>query len=216
MNKVIVSSMLLALGAISGCAHDSTEIAAGYSSPLKYKGLNCEQLEYEAIRISKKANQLAGHIDKNATGDDVAMGVGLVLFWPALFFIDGDGVETTEYAALKGDMEALETARLHNNCLITFHSNEYDKKPVDNSTNPVFNDSQEIQPEKKSTKFTVQKHRGTKGSTTDSTIEASYLSSADMQVRGLNPDGRLNYTRTYYDEKGNVIKTEKFVNGVRQ
>ncbi len=140
MNKLIVTTTLLALGLVTGCAHDSREISATYSSPLKYKTLNCEQLEYEAVRISNKATQLAGYIDKNASDDDVAMGVGLILFWPALFFIDGDGMEAAEYAALKGDMEALETASLHNDCLITFRSNEYDERLVDNSSNPVFED----------------------------------------------------------------------------
>ena len=87
MNKLIVTATLLALGLVTGCAHDSREISATYSSPLKYKGLNCEQLEYEAVRISNKATRLAGHIDKNASDDDVAMGVGLILFWPALFLL---------------------------------------------------------------------------------------------------------------------------------
>lgn len=215
MNKLIVTATVLALGLVTGCAHDSREISATYSSPLKYKRLNCEQLEYEAVRISSKATLLAGHIDKNATDDDVAMGVGLILFWPALFFIDGDGMEAAEYAALKGDMEALETASLHNDCLISFRSNEYDERPVDNSSNPVFEDSTDIQPKQKSTQFTVKTHKRVK-SRQEGDVEPSYTTSADMQFKGLNPDSRLNYSKTYYDVKGNIIKTDKYVNGVRQ
>ena len=38
------------------------------------------------------------------------MAVGLLLFWPALFFLEGgDGPEAAEYARLKGQYEALRT-----------------------------------------------------------------------------------------------------------
>ena len=39
------------------------------------------------------------------------MGVGLLLFWPALFALEGgDGPEAAEYARLKGEYEALRQA----------------------------------------------------------------------------------------------------------
>lgn len=43
-------------------------------------------------------------------------GVGLILFWPALFFIDGDGPEANEYARLKGEHEALQKASIEKKC----------------------------------------------------------------------------------------------------
>lgn len=39
------------------------------------------------------------------------MGVGLVLFWPALFFLAGDD-QKEELARLKGEYEALEKASI--------------------------------------------------------------------------------------------------------
>ncbi len=36
------------------------------------------------------------------------MAVGMVLFWPSLFFIKGDGPAAVEFARLQGEMEALE------------------------------------------------------------------------------------------------------------
>lgn len=50
----------------------------------------------EQQRVSARVSQLQGEVDDNATGDAVAIGVGLILFWPALFFIDGDGSEANE------------------------------------------------------------------------------------------------------------------------
>ena len=46
--------------------------------------------------------------------------VGVVIFWPALFFIDGDNQKTAELARLKGEMEALEQASIQKNCGIQF------------------------------------------------------------------------------------------------
>ena len=43
------------------------------------------------------------------------MGVGLFLFWPALFFLAGEDKED-ELAQLKGEMEALEEAAIDKKC----------------------------------------------------------------------------------------------------
>jgi hypothetical protein len=46
--------------------------------------------------------------------------VGVVLFWPSLFFIDGDDQKTAELANLRGQMEAIEQASIQKNCGIQF------------------------------------------------------------------------------------------------
>ena len=47
------------------------------------------------------------------------MGVGLVLFWPTLFFLEGgDGPEASEYTQLKGEFEALRTNSVQKKCEI--------------------------------------------------------------------------------------------------
>jgi len=45
------------------------------------------------------------------------MGVGLVLFWPALFFLIGDD-KKEELARLKGEYEALEKIAIQKDCNI--------------------------------------------------------------------------------------------------
>ncbi|MBW8311992.1 MAG: hypothetical protein K0M64_08120 [Rhizobium sp.] len=69
-------------------------------------------------RVSRRVGELQASIDKNAKQDKVATGVGLVLFWPALFFIDGDTPEAAEYARLKGEFEAMQTAASQKQCSI--------------------------------------------------------------------------------------------------
>ena len=58
--------------------------------------------------------------DQKSTNDKVAMGVGLVIFWPALLFTKGNDENTAELARLKGHMDAIEQASIHKRCGITF------------------------------------------------------------------------------------------------
>ena len=67
-----------------------------------YQNFPCEQLALEAQAISARAATAAGVQDQKATGDAVAMTVGLVVFWPALFFMKGDGAQAAEVGRLKG------------------------------------------------------------------------------------------------------------------
>ena len=45
------------------------------------------------------------------------MGVGLILFWPALFALEGgDGPDAEEYRRLKGEVDALQTVSVKKKC----------------------------------------------------------------------------------------------------
>ena len=50
----------------------------------------------------------------------MATGVALVVFWPAAFFLKGDGATAGELAHLKGQMEAIEQNSIQKKCLIDF------------------------------------------------------------------------------------------------
>jgi hypothetical protein len=50
----------------------------------------------------------------------VATGVALVLFWPAAFFIKGDGPAAAELGRLKGEYEALERVSNQKRCGLRF------------------------------------------------------------------------------------------------
>lgn len=112
MLKKIVFLPLL----VAGCASSTDKIGTAYVSPLTYSDYNCKQVGAEMARIGRRASELTHNINKNASGDSVAMGVGLVLFWPSLFFIDGDSPEAQEYARLKGEYNAAEQASIQKEC----------------------------------------------------------------------------------------------------
>jgi len=113
MRVGIVAAAALAL---AGCASSSKEITATYVSPLTYQNYDCQQIVSEQQRVAARATQLGGQVDQNATDDAVVTGVGAVLFWPALFFLNGDGPQAQEYAHLKGENDALQQAAIAKKC----------------------------------------------------------------------------------------------------
>jgi len=67
------------------------------------------------IRVSSQVQQVTGQQQRKANNDKVAMGVGLVLFWPALFFMAG-GDKKNELSRLKGEYDALQAAGIQKKC----------------------------------------------------------------------------------------------------
>ncbi|MBZ0163493.1 MAG: hypothetical protein K8H74_12355 [Notoacmeibacter sp.] len=126
MTIKVKSSLLSALMGISflqGCASKPENISASYISPLTYQNYTCDQLAQEAGRVSTRAAEMAGVQEKKATNDAVAVGVGVVLFWPALFFVKGNRATEAEFSRLKGEMEAIEKAAIQKGCNIQFNRN---------------------------------------------------------------------------------------------
>ena len=107
---------------VAGCAQKSNEIAAMYVSPMQYEGYSCNQIRAEAARVSSRAATVMGVQDQQAENDAGATAISLILFWPAMFFIGGDGATASEVARLKGEMDALEQVSIQKNCGIEFRS----------------------------------------------------------------------------------------------
>ena len=93
---------------ISACAKSSKDIVGTYVSPLQYADYECPQIKSEMIRVSSKVKALTGKIDTNNENDKMITGAGIILFWPALFFLGGTKEQEAEYARLKGEYEALD------------------------------------------------------------------------------------------------------------
>lgn len=116
MKKVTPLAILTAIVfGIAGCSSSPEKISAAYVSPLQYGHYDCDQIRMELMRVNRKVVEVSGAQKKEADNDAVAMGVGLVLFWPALFFLAGDD-RSDELARLKGEYEALETTAIEKKC----------------------------------------------------------------------------------------------------
>lgn len=119
LRLISISSLLL----ITGCASNPDSIDAAYVSPLKYSTYSCAQLSAELDYVGQRTNVLYQNLDAKRKGDNWQMGVGLLLFWPTLFALEGgDGADAGEYARLKGEFEALRQTSVQKSCSIAMQS----------------------------------------------------------------------------------------------
>ncbi len=118
MKNFLLIAPLVALISITGCATSPDKIQTAYVSPVLYKNYSCDQLASESTRVSHRTNELYSSLKKEADNDTAQMAVGMILFWPALFFLEGgDGPEAAEYAELRGKNRALEDASIQKSCV---------------------------------------------------------------------------------------------------
>jgi len=120
MNRAPIVTALMCSLVLSGCASTADSVSATYASPLVYENYNCDQLAAEGARLSAYAVTLTGAQDKKATEDKVKVGVGVILFWPSLFFIKGDSQTAADLGQVRGQMMALEQAVIAKKCGIQF------------------------------------------------------------------------------------------------
>jgi len=112
------TAMMLPL--VAACASKSADIAPSYVSPIQYQNYSCSQRAQEGRRVSEAAARVSGQQDKKRGSDQVLTGVAVVIFWPALFALEGDGQTAAELGRLKGEMEAIEKTSNQKNCGIEF------------------------------------------------------------------------------------------------
>lgn len=119
------------LAVLTSCATQPDEITAIYVSPVQYQAYTCSQLSQEVARVSRRVGELHGSLKKTADNDEAQMGVGLLLLWPTLFFLEGgDGPQAQEYARLKGERDTLEVVSIQKDCGIKFEEAKKEAKEV--------------------------------------------------------------------------------------
>jgi hypothetical protein len=115
MRKSIAAALCVAV-AVSACASSPNSIQATYVSPLQYQSYDCDQVRTELVRISNRVSEVSGQQQRQANNDAIAMGVGLVIFWPALFFLAGGNDRKEELGRLKGEYDALQIVANEKSC----------------------------------------------------------------------------------------------------
>jgi len=116
MKTTKTTSMILAASmTLAGCATNPDNIQATSKSPMTYRGLSCNEMNMEAQRISDRLTDITGQQRAEASKDAVAMTVGMLVFWPALFFMMGDD-HKDEIATLRGEAIALQSAANAKGC----------------------------------------------------------------------------------------------------
>lgn len=111
-----ISAVLCVTIALAGCATSSTDIASNYVSPMQFQTYDCDQLASETQRIQSRVKQLSGRLDEAASNDKAILGIGLILFWPALFALGGTKQQEADYARLKGEYDAIQQSAVAKKC----------------------------------------------------------------------------------------------------
>ena len=103
--------------AVSGCATHPDKMQPASVSDVAYKNHSCEELAMEAKRINARLGELYEVLRADANNDNAQMVVGSLIFFPALFFLEGgNGPEASEYARLRGESEAIHTIASRKEC----------------------------------------------------------------------------------------------------
>jgi len=118
MKNATIPSLCVAL-ALTGCATASKDIAPVSVSPLIYESYDCDQLSAELARVHARAAQVGGRLDQAASNDAALTAAGMVLFWPALFFLGGTRQQEAEYARLRGESDAIQQAAIGRRCTLS-------------------------------------------------------------------------------------------------
>ncbi len=116
MKKTICSLLIASM--LSACATASKDVGTTYVSPLQYKDYDCAQISIEMGRISARVTEIGGRLDEASSKDKLITGVGVLLFWPALFFVGGNKQQEAEFARLKGEYEALQQVSNQKKCTL--------------------------------------------------------------------------------------------------
>lgn len=124
-----ITSICIIVSFLVGCATHPNQIKATHVSPIQYQGYTCDQILEELIRINQEVLKATGVQESQANRDIIAVTIGMLLFWPALFllFIRDDKKE--ELARLKGEHDALEKLSAQKECNTSIEY-EYSPEPV--------------------------------------------------------------------------------------
>jgi hypothetical protein len=107
--------LLSACLTLAACASSSRHVEP-VSVPMDpYMKLSCAELKTEQASVNKQITRVSDYIDDASIGSRIAMGVG-VMFWPALFLVDGKGDAQDELARLKGQQISIDDAMLERDC----------------------------------------------------------------------------------------------------
>lgn len=108
---------LLAVSAVlAGCATRPENVAATHVSHSRYSDRTCKSLSIELEDVQGALRAQSAKLGDKATQDAVVTGVGVLLFWPALFALGNNGALEGDVARLKGEEQAVRRQMREANC----------------------------------------------------------------------------------------------------
>lgn len=102
--------------ALVGCASRAVDVRPAPANPADFATWSCARVDDEIDRVQQRAADVAYAVDERAGNNILALGIGVVVFWPAMLAMRPDGLEAAELARLKGRYEALRQASAGKGC----------------------------------------------------------------------------------------------------
>ncbi|MBA4178677.1 MAG: hypothetical protein C0505_19270 [Leptothrix sp. (in: Bacteria)] len=118
LHPLLKTTALVALlaAALGGCATRAVDVAPVPANPAEFMTWDCVRIDDERDRVQQRATDVAWSVDERVGNNILALGVGVMVFWPALFAMRPDGLEAADLARLKGRYEALARASHDKGC----------------------------------------------------------------------------------------------------
>lgn len=113
LNSILLATVSLAIAA---CASTAYDVPAKTVPMTAYNKYQCTELAIEHKRVSLEADVVAERIDQGLLKERFKMGVGVVLFWPALLLIDDQTENHQQLASLKGERKTLSESLKARDC----------------------------------------------------------------------------------------------------
>lgn len=108
---VVLSCLLL-----QGCITRATDVKPSSTDPAEFLGWSCVRIDDELDTVQYRASDVAYAVDERAGNNILALGLGVMVFWPALMAMRPDGLEAVDLARLKGRFDALTQASRSAGC----------------------------------------------------------------------------------------------------
>lgn len=116
MSKRVVAALLTGALTLSACAKGAEQVTSNHVPSQMYSSESCTSLRQKQAEIVYDVNTLTGKQNSKARTDAIAVGVGVVLFWPALFLLAKDAGNTQALADAKGRYETIDRVGKSKGC----------------------------------------------------------------------------------------------------
>ena len=113
--KIALTCTAVSLAACSD-AQKSSEVVPAPISPSNYSSYSCKQLQSEVRTLQDAIPRLQAAVDKGYKNDKTIEAVTWILFWPAVFAMDGNDSEVTALSVAQGNLNAVRSQMRQKNC----------------------------------------------------------------------------------------------------
>lgn len=138
----VICSLAMAAGVITltACtsAKKSTDVSSVRVPVAPYMRMSCDELLTEQRILLNNLEMTRAAVDKSYNSDKTTEVVAWVLFAPAAFFLEGNQKEATDFAATKGQYEAIQEAVSIKKCVSEMKAQETQPQEVEKEVQENF------------------------------------------------------------------------------